>query len=88
MPTPQIVTHYVLERAGFVALVEKRPDGGFGGIGAPALLNDGAFAVLVWKESGPMLVAKGQEFPATAEQVDALRQFDGDLKQALKSSDK
>ena len=87
LPTPEIATHYVLERAGFVSLVERLPDGGFGSVGAPSLLAEGAFAVLVWKQQGPVFVTKDQEFPARAEQVEALRQFDKDLREALKGSD-
>ena len=81
--TPQILTHYVIERDGFVALVERRAGGAFGNIGAPGLLADGTFSVLVWKQGAPAFVAKGRESPATAEQVETARRFDADLRQAL-----
>ena len=85
LPALQISTHYVLERDGFLALVERRPDEGFGNAGAPGLLLDGSFAVLIWKEGAPFFVAKGREQPATPEQVAALRSFDADLRRALLS---
>jgi hypothetical protein len=83
LPTLEILTHYVLERDGFVALVERRPDGGFGAAGAPGRLLEGAFAVLVWRGSEALFVAKGREEVATAEQVAAVRRFDAELREAL-----
>ncbi|MBI3667672.1 MAG: hypothetical protein HY236_15830 [Acidobacteria bacterium] len=83
LPTPQILTHYVIERDGFVALVERRADGAFGGIGTPGLLADGTFSVLVWKQGAPLFVSKGREAPATSEQLDSLRKFEADLRAAL-----
>jgi len=83
LPLPEISAHYVFERQGFVALVERLPDGGFGQIGAPGLLTENAFAMLVWKHTGPVFVAKDREEPATEEQVTALRRFDRDLKSAI-----
>src|SRR5258706_389697 len=76
-------TFYVLERDGFVALVERLPDGGFGRAGAPARLLEGAFAVLVWRGGEAHFVAKGREETATAEQVAAVRRFDAELREAL-----
>lgn len=73
----------MVERDGFVALVERLSGGGFGRPGAPGLLLDGAFAVLVWKQERAFFVAKGLETPATAEQVETLRCFDRDLNTAL-----
>ena len=83
LPTLEILTHYVLERDGFVALVERRPDGGFGRAGAPGRLLEGAFAVLVWRGGEAFFVAKGMEEAATAEQVAAVRRFDAALREAL-----
>jgi len=83
LPAFQISTHYVLEREGFLALVERLPDGGFGKAGSPGLLLEGSFSVLVWKQEQAYFVTKGRQVPATAEQVEALRRFDSDLKQAL-----
>jgi hypothetical protein len=83
LPTPEITTHYVLERDGFVALVERRPDNSFGQAGSPGILAEGGFAALVWRQEGPVFVGKGREIPAAADRVDALRRFDADLKKAL-----
>lgn len=83
LPAFDITTHYVIERGGFAALVERLPDGGFGQIGAPGLLTGEAFAILVSKKDGPVFVAKGREAPASAEQVDEIRRFDRDLKFAV-----
>jgi len=83
LPAFQILTHYAIERDGFVALVERLPDGSFGAIGAPGLLREGALAQLVWRAGGPVFVSKGREEPATTSQVEALRRFDRDLRQAL-----
>ena len=73
-------------RGGFAALVERLPDGGFGQIGAPGLLTGEAFAMLVSKKDGAVFVVKGREVPASAAQVDELRRFDRDLKEAIGAS--
>lgn len=83
LPAFQISTHYVLERQGFLALVERLADGGFGKAGAPGLLLDGSFAVLVWKQEQAYFVTKGRQVSATSEQIEALRRFDADLSRAL-----
>ncbi len=83
LPAFSITTHYVLEHDGFVALVERLPDGGFGQSGVPGLLTEGAIAQLVWKQEGPRFVAKGLDLPATPDQVESLRRFSADLKKAL-----
>jgi hypothetical protein len=83
VPTVEIRTHYIFERGGFVALVERKPDG-FGGIGAPGLMDGPAgYAALVWRGDVPWFVARGFERRATAGQVTALRQFAADLRIAL-----
>ena len=83
LPAFQIPTHYVLERDGFVALVERLPGGDFGQAGAPGVLLDGSFAVLVWKQEQAFFVTKGRQTLASAAQIEALRRFDADLHQAL-----
>ncbi len=83
LPAFQISTHYVLERDGFLALVERLPGGDFGTAGAPGMLLDGSFAVLVWKQEQPFFVTKGRQVPATPEQIETLRRFDADLSRAL-----
>jgi hypothetical protein len=82
LPAAQISTHYVFERDGFLALVERR-DSGFGGIGSPGRLTEHGFAPLVERTRGPVFVAKGHEERATPEQAAAARAFFADLKSAL-----
>jgi len=79
LPLTQIQRHWVLERDGFISLVERTADGGFGKIGAPGLLTDRGMAVLV----NGTFVAKGLELPASDEQVALLRAFTRDLEAAL-----
>ena len=53
-------------------------------IGSAGLMTESGFAFLVWREERAYLVAHGgAEQPATDEQVDAIRCFSSDLKQAL-----
>jgi hypothetical protein len=83
LPATEIETHFIFERDGFVALVERKPDG-FGNIGAPGLLAGPAgFAALVWRNGGAWFVARGFEERATAEQVTGIRTFAADLEYAL-----
>jgi hypothetical protein len=84
LPAFEIPTHYVVERNGFVALVERRADGAFGSPGAPGLLAESGLAALVWRAGAPLFVAKGTEMSASADQVDSIRRFDADLRKALK----
>jgi hypothetical protein len=86
LPAFEIVSHYVLEREGFVALVEKRAEGGFGQPGSPGLLIEGAFAALVWHGGDPFFVAQGTKRRATAREVEDLRRFDSDLRAALEGT--
>ncbi len=84
LPAVEITSHFIFERDGFVALVERKEDG-FGNIGAPGLLVDeGGFAALVWRGDEPWFVARGHEQRATGEQVAAIRKFAHDLDWALK----
>jgi hypothetical protein len=79
LPLTQIQRHWVFERDGFVSLVERTVDGGFGNIGAPGLLTSQGMAVLV----NNAFVAKGINVPASEEQVESLRAFSRDLQAAL-----
>jgi hypothetical protein len=79
LPLTQIQRHWVLERDGFVSLVERTADGGFGKIGAPGLLTERGMAVLM----NGVFVAKGLELPASGEQVESMRSFARDLEAAL-----
>ena len=75
--------HHILERDGFIVLVERTADGGFGRTGAAGLLTAKGLAPLVWRGDAPFFVAKGVDTPATAEQVEALRSFQTDLEASL-----
>jgi hypothetical protein len=85
LPITQIERHWVFEREGFISLVERTKDGGFGGIGSAGLLTEKGMAVLTLRGERHFFVAKGFEQEATAEQVTKLRQFATDLTAALKS---
>jgi hypothetical protein len=82
LPLEGLETHFVLERDGFVALVERKVDG-FGGTGSAGLLTGKGFAALVWRGERAFFVGKGFEQAATVGQVAALRRFDADLRVVL-----
>lgn len=75
--------HYILEREGFIALVERTADGGFGRAGTAGLLTEKGLAPLVWRGDSPFFVAKGVEIAASEDQIAALRAFQGDLESSL-----
>lgn len=83
----EITSHFILERDGFVALVERRVnaigEAGFGNIGAPGLMTERGFAALMWRTEQAIFVGKGFEQPASEEQVKILRAFAVDLTNAL-----
>jgi hypothetical protein len=84
LPAVEITTHFIFERDGFVALVERKQDS-FGNIGTPGLLvEQGGFAALVWRAGEPWFVARGFEQRATPEQVTSIRSFANDLEYALR----
>jgi hypothetical protein len=82
LPLPEISTHFVFERDGFIALVERVKDT-FGRIGAAGLLSDKGMAPLLWRNGSPFFVAKGFEQPATESDIERLRLFQRDLEAAL-----
>lgn len=82
LPAAEITTHFVLERNGFVALVERRNDD-FGRVGSAGMLTDSGFAALVWRGREAYFVARNFEQQATPGQIGELRQFQNDLEQAL-----
>lgn len=82
LPLPDITTHFVFERDGFVALVERVKDD-FGGIGSAGLLSEKGVAPLVWRGESAFFIAKDFEQPATDDQVRRLRAFQADLVAAL-----
>ena len=56
------------------------------GQGSTGMMTENGLAYLVWHEGQAYLSAKGVEVPATPEQVEAIRTFSEDLKEALKSA--
>ena len=84
LPAVEITSHFIFERDGFVALVERKGHG-FGNIGAPGLLvEQGGFAALVWRGSEAWFVSRGFEQRASDEQVASIRNFADDLEYALR----
>ena len=79
---PEITTHFVFERDGFIALVERVKDT-FGRIGSAGLLSDKGMAALVWKNGSAFFIAKGFQQPATESDIEQLRLFQRDLEAAL-----
>lgn len=75
--------HFLFERDGFGALVERVPDG-FGGAGAAGLLTNRGLAPLVWRGAEPWFVARGFEQKAAPEQVESLRAFQSALESAIR----
>ncbi len=82
LPATEITTHFVLERDGFIVLVERAPDG-FGRIGSPGLLSEHGFAALVRRGEAAYFIAKNFEQPASDEQVTAVRAFSESVKKCL-----
>jgi hypothetical protein len=79
---PGVRTHFVFERDGFAALVERTAYG-FGQIGSAGLVTPEGLAVLVWRGEQAFFVRKGFERPASPEEVAELRRFAQDLATAL-----
>jgi len=82
LPAVQISTHFVFERDGFVALVERTPNG-FGSLGSAGILTGSGFAALIQRGEKFFFVAKNFEQEASPEKVESLRRFAADLKSAL-----
>ena len=78
-----VTSHFIFERDGFVAFVERREDS-FGNIGAPGLMTERGFAALIWRGDQAFFVGKGFEQPASPEQVQKIRAFGVDLANALR----
>ena len=79
----EITSHFILERDGFVAFVEKREES-FGNIGAPGLMTERGFAALVWRGDQAFFTGKGFEQAASPEEVTKMRAFAADLAAALR----
>ena len=82
LPTAAITTHFVFERDGFVALVERKGDQ-FGRIGSAGLATEKGFAALIWRGEQAVFVGRGVDRPATTEEVERLRHFQKDLEESL-----
>ncbi len=82
LPAPEVSTHFIFTRDGFVALVERRGDA-FGGVGSAGLLMEQGLAPLVWRGAKALFVSRGFEQEATAEEIEKLKRFSADLKAAL-----
>ena len=82
LPLPGVSTHFAIERDGFVALAPRREDD-FGEPGAPGLLTEAGFAAMIWRGPEAWFVARGFERLAEVGEVEGIRRFDADLKQAL-----
>ena len=70
-----------------MAAVGTAPGAGHGtggGQGSTGFMTEQGLAYLVWHEGQPFLDGKGGRIPATPEQVEAIRQFSEDLKEALR----
>jgi hypothetical protein len=78
----EIASHFILERDGFVAFVERREQV-FGNIGTAGLMTEKGFAALIWRGDQAFFVGKGFEQSADAEQVQKIRAFASDLASAL-----
>jgi hypothetical protein len=78
----EIASHFILERDGFVAFVERREEA-FGNIGAPGLMTERGFAALIWRGERAWFVGKGFEEAATDQRVQKIRAFASDLANAL-----
>jgi hypothetical protein len=79
----EITSHFILERDGFVAFVERR-ENGFGNIGAAGLMTERGFGALIWRGDQAFFVGKGFEQPASPEKVQLIRTFATDLANALR----
>jgi len=72
----------ILARENCVAIVQVRPDAV--AVGSSGVMTESGLSYLVWREGRPLLASHGGvETPAAPEQVEAVRQFSADLKQAL-----
>jgi hypothetical protein len=79
----EITSHFILERDGFVAFVERHEER-FGNIGAPGLMTERGYAALIWRGDRAFFTGKGFEQEASAEQVQKIRAFAADLENALR----
>jgi hypothetical protein len=82
LPTPEVTSHFVLERAGFVVLAERN-DAGFGAVGSPGLLMESGFAALVTRNGADWFVGKSEARAAAPEEAALARGLYKDLREIL-----
>ena len=73
----------VYSRGNCLAMVHFT-QAGDSSIGSSGFMTEQGLAYLVWRGEMPVLVGKGVDVPATAEQVEALRAFAEDLKALIR----
>ena len=73
----------VYSRGNCLAMVHFTQSGD-SSIGSSGIMTEQGLAYLFWREGMPVLVGKGVDVPATAEQVEALRAFAEDLKALIR----
>jgi len=78
--------HYVLERDGFIAFVERHGEA-FGKVGSAGLLTSAGLAPLVWQDGKANFVQKASRIEATEDQIASLRAFQADLESAVRHTD-
>ena len=72
----------IFARDNCVAIAHRRESGVT--VGSSGLMTEAGLSYLVWRDGQPLLASHGGiETPAAPEQVEAVRQFSADLKQAL-----
>ncbi len=86
LPLAAVRSHWVFERGGFAALVERTVQG-YGRIGSAGLVTPQGLAMLVWRGPEPFFVRQGFERPAAPDEVEQLRRFARDLAEALAPAD-
>ena len=79
-----ITGHYVFERDGSMALVQRKRDGSFGHVGSAGLLTEAGLAPLVWRGAEAAFVSRSAgDITASPEQIEVLRKFQSDLQRAI-----
>ncbi len=83
VPAEQMSRHFLFERDGFAALVERRGED-FGNVGSAGLLTEQGLAFLIHRGLQDFFVCKGFDKLAEPSEVDCLRRFQADLNEALR----
>jgi len=86
IPVPEVTSHFLFERDGFVVLVERKGEA-FGGLGSPGqLAESGGFAALVTRGGEDWFISKGTERRAHTGEAEAARRLFTELKAALSNT--